>query len=118
MRGSSRNQSLALDSRAPVAVAHFGDWRSVLFMVRHGVIATLVLVNSFVFTATLSAQMSSVEGSVVDVDGRPLKDAEIRFEQKEGQVSPIVSRSVLHTVGASSFTNGGLLTRLGAGTAV
>src|SRR5215831_15190574 len=62
-------------------------------MLRHGVIATLVLVNSFVFTATLSAQMSSVEGSVVGADGRPLKDAEIRFEQKEGQVSAIISRT-------------------------
>jgi len=60
-------------------------------MVRHGVIAILVLVNSFVFTATVSAQMSSVEGSVVGADGRPLKGAEIRFVQKEGQVSPIVS---------------------------
>src|SRR5262245_32804136 len=62
-------------------------------MLRHCVIASLVLVNSFVFTATLSAQMSSVEGSVVGADGRPLKGAEIRFEQKEGQVSPIVSRT-------------------------
>ena len=60
-------------------------------MVRHGIIAILVLVNSFVFTATVSAQMSSVEGSVVGADGRPLKGAEIRFVQKEGQVSPIVS---------------------------
>jgi len=62
-------------------------------MLKHGVIASLVLVSSFVFTATLSAQMSSVEGSIVGADGRPLKDAEIRFEQKEGQVSPIVSRT-------------------------
>ena len=62
-------------------------------MLRHGVIATLVLVNSFVFTATLSAQMSSIEGSVVGADGRPLKGAEIRFEQKEGQLSPIISRT-------------------------
>jgi hypothetical protein len=52
-------------------------------MLRHGVVVGLVLVNSFVFTATISAQMSSVEGSVVGADGRPLKDAEIRFEQKE-----------------------------------
>src|SRR6516225_10377927 len=62
-------------------------------MLRHAVIASLLLVNSFVFTATVSAQMSSVEGSVIGADGRPLKDAEIRFEQKEGQVSPIVSRT-------------------------
>src|SRR5215831_14333330 len=62
-------------------------------MLRHVVIASLVLVSSFVFTAKVSAQMSSVDGSVVGPDGRPLKDAEIRFEQKEGQVSPIISRT-------------------------
>ena len=60
---------------------------------RHVVIASLVLVSSFVFTATLSAQVSSLEGSVVGADGRPLKDAEIRVEQKQGQVSPIISRT-------------------------
>ena len=62
-------------------------------MLRHCVIASLLLVNSFVFTAKVSAQMSSVEGSVVGSDGRPLKDAEIRFEQKERQVSAIISRT-------------------------
>src|SRR5262245_53238861 len=62
-------------------------------MLRPSVIVILLLVNSFVFTARVSAQMSSVEGSVVGADGRPLKDAEIRFEQKEGQVSPIISRT-------------------------
>src|SRR5215470_8722016 len=62
-------------------------------MLRYGVIAGLLLVNSFAFTASVSAQMSSVEGSVLGTDGRPLKGAEIRFEQKEGQVSPIVSRT-------------------------
>src|SRR5262249_61342595 len=62
-------------------------------MLRHCLIASLVLVNSFVFTATVSAQMSSVEGSVVGADGRPLKGVEIRFQQKEGQVSPIISRT-------------------------
>ena len=62
-------------------------------MLRHCVIASLLLVNSFVFTAKVSAQMSSVEGSVVGADGRPLKDAEIRFEQKERQVSAIISRT-------------------------
>jgi hypothetical protein len=62
-------------------------------MRRHGVIATFLLVNSFLFTTTVLAQMSAVEGSVVGVDGRPLKDAEIRFEQKAGQVSPIISRT-------------------------
>src|SRR5262249_28370114 len=62
-------------------------------MLRSGVLASLLLVNLFVFTARVSAQMSSVEGSVFGADGRPLKDAEIRFEQKEGQVSPIMSRT-------------------------
>jgi len=62
-------------------------------MLRHSVIARLVLVSSFAFTATVSAQMSSVEGSVVGADGRPLKGAEIRFEQKEGQVSPIINHT-------------------------
>lgn len=59
-------------------------------MFNGGVIAGLVLVSSFVFTATVSAQMSAVEGSVVGADGRPLKGAEVRFEQKEGQISPII----------------------------
>ena len=62
-------------------------------MLGNGVIAGLILVSSFVFTASVSAQMSSVEGSVVGADGRPLKNAEIRFEPKEGQVSPIISRT-------------------------
>jgi hypothetical protein len=62
-------------------------------MLGNGVIAGLILVSSFVFTASVSAQMSSVEGSVVGADGRPLKGAEIRFVQKEGQVSPIISRT-------------------------
>jgi hypothetical protein len=62
-------------------------------MLRQGFIASLLLVNSFVFSATLSAQTSSVEGNVVGEDGRPLKDAEIRFEPREGQVSPIISRT-------------------------
>jgi len=62
-------------------------------MLGHGVIASLLLVSSFVFTETVTAQMSSVEGSVVGADGRPLKDAEIRFDQKEGQLSPIISRT-------------------------
>lgn len=62
-------------------------------MLGRGVIASLLLVSSFVFSATLSAQTSSVEGNVVGSDGRPVKDAAIRFEQKEGQVSPIISRT-------------------------
>jgi hypothetical protein len=56
-------------------------------------IANLLLAGSFAFSATLSAQTSSIEGNVVGTDGRPLKDAEIRFEQKPPQTSPIVSRT-------------------------
>jgi Carboxypeptidase regulatory-like domain len=62
-------------------------------MLRYGCIASFLLVVSFVFSTTLSAQTSSVEGNVVGADGRPLKDAEIRFEQREGEVSPIISRT-------------------------
>jgi hypothetical protein len=56
-------------------------------------IANLLLAGSFAFPATLSAQTSSIEGNVVGTDGRPLKDAEIGFEQKARQTSPIVSRT-------------------------
>lgn len=62
-------------------------------MLRHGYIARLLLLVSFVSPTTLSAQTSSVEGNVIGADGRPLKDAEIRFEQREGRVSPIISRT-------------------------
>jgi len=75
-------------------------------MLRHVVIASLVLVSSFVFTATLSAQVSSVEGSVVGADGRPLKGAEIRFEQKEGQVSPIISHTDANGHYAAALSRG------------
>jgi hypothetical protein len=71
----------------------FRDWQSVYLMLRHGSIAGLVLVASFVFSTILSAQTSSVERNVVGADGRPLKDAEIRFEERDGQVSPIISRT-------------------------
>lgn len=62
-------------------------------MLRHGLIASLLLVVSSIFSVTLSAQTSAIEGNVVGLDGRPLKDAEIRFEHREGQVSPIISRT-------------------------
>jgi len=62
-------------------------------MLTHGFVASLLLAGSFFLSATLSAQTSSIEGNVVGADGRPLKDAEARFEQKEGQVSPIISRT-------------------------
>jgi hypothetical protein len=59
---------------------------------RRSVIASL-LVGFLAFSGTLSAQTSSIEGNVVGTDGRPLKTAEIRFEQKGGQLSPITSRT-------------------------
>jgi hypothetical protein len=62
-------------------------------MFRHSLVASLLLVGPFFFSATLSGQTSSVEGNVVGADGRPIKDAEIRFEQRVGQVSPIVNRT-------------------------
>jgi hypothetical protein len=56
-------------------------------------IISLFLTGSFAFSSTLLAQTSSIEGNVLGTDGHPLKDAEIRFEQKGGQVSPIISRT-------------------------
>jgi hypothetical protein len=50
-----------------------------------------LLLSSVVLSATFSAQTSSIEGNVTGTDGRPLKDAEIRFEQKVRQTSPIIS---------------------------
>ena len=62
-------------------------------MPRRAFIANLILAGSFAFSATLSAQTSSIEGNVVSIGGRALKDAEIRFEQKGRQTSPIISRT-------------------------
>jgi hypothetical protein len=62
-------------------------------MSRRGFIANLVLAGSLALSATLSAQTSSIEGNVAGTDGRPLKDAEIRFEQKTRQISPTISRT-------------------------
>src|SRR5919106_699788 len=62
-------------------------------MRRPNVIASLLLAGLLVFSGTLSGQTSSIEGNVIGTDGRPLKDAEIRFEHKARQISPIVSRT-------------------------
>lgn len=62
-------------------------------MLRWGCIAGLVLAGSFAFSATILGQTSSIEGNVTGTDGRPLKDAEIRFEHKRGQVSPVISHT-------------------------
>ena len=61
-------------------------------MLRWGFISQLLL-GSVVLSTTFSAQTSSIEGNVTSADGQPLKDAEIRFEQKVRQISPIVSRA-------------------------
>lgn len=58
-----------------------------------GFIANLFLTGSFALSATLLAQTSSIEGNVTGMDGRPLKDAKIRFEQKGGAGSPIIGRT-------------------------
>jgi hypothetical protein len=56
-------------------------------------IASFLLAGSLLFTPGLSAQTSSVEGDVIGTDGRPLKNAEVRFEEKTAAVSPIISRT-------------------------
>jgi hypothetical protein len=61
-------------------------------MLRPGLIVQLLL-GSVVLSATFAAQTSSIEGNVTGADGRPLKDAEIRFEQKVRQISPIISHT-------------------------
>jgi hypothetical protein len=61
-------------------------------MRRRDLIASLLLAGSFVFSGTLSAQTSSIEGNVTGADGRPVKDAEVRFEQK-GRALPVISRT-------------------------
>jgi hypothetical protein len=62
-------------------------------MLRWSRITSLLLACSFAFSATILAQTSSIEGNVTGMDGRPLKDAEIRFEHKGGEVSPVISRT-------------------------
>jgi len=61
-------------------------------MLCRGFIVHLIL-GSVVLYAALSAQISSIEGNVTGADGGPLRDAEIRFEQKGRQISPIISRT-------------------------
>jgi Carboxypeptidase regulatory-like domain len=56
-------------------------------------VASLLFTGALACSATLSAQTSSLEGNVTGTDGRPLKSAEIRFEQKGGHISPITSRT-------------------------
>jgi len=61
-------------------------------MARRSFIANFLLAGSFAFAPTLSAQTSAIEGNVSGTDGRPLKDAEIRFDQK-GKISAIATRT-------------------------
>jgi hypothetical protein len=61
-------------------------------MFRCGLIVQLLL-GSVLLSETFAAQTSSIEGNVTGADGRPLKDAEIRFEQKVRQMSPIINRT-------------------------
>jgi hypothetical protein len=56
-------------------------------------IAALVLAGSLHFAATFLAQTSTVEGNVAGADGRLLQGAEVRFDQKAEQISPIISRT-------------------------
>jgi hypothetical protein len=60
---------------------------------RKSLIANLLLAGSFGLSATFSAQTSSIEGNVVGTVGRPLGDAEIRFQQIGRQISPIINRT-------------------------
>jgi hypothetical protein len=58
------------------------------------VIANFVLAALLASSGTLSSQTpSSIEGNVAGTDGRPLKDAELRFVQKGRQIAPIISRT-------------------------
>jgi hypothetical protein len=75
------------------SVALFSRLKQCSLVTCRALIANLLLSSAFAFSATLSAQTSSVEGNVTGTDGRPPKDAEIRFEQKGRQISPIVSRT-------------------------
>src|SRR5919204_2670839 len=56
-------------------------------------IISLLLTGALASATTLSAQISRIEGNVVGTNGRPLKDAEIRFEPKPRKGSPIISRT-------------------------
>jgi hypothetical protein len=60
---------------------------------RHGFITDLLITLILALPGILSAQTSSVEGNVTGTDGRALRDAEIRFEEKAKQISPIISRT-------------------------
>ena len=86
-------------------------------MLRRGFIVQLLL-GSIVLSATFSAQTSSIEGKVTGADGRPLKEAEIRFEQKVRQISPVISRTDANGHYAAVLPRGLYKMSLSAGGAV
>jgi hypothetical protein len=75
-------------------------------MPRQSLVPTLLFAGSFAFSATLSAQTSSVEGNVLGTDGRPVKGAEIRFEPKMAQVSPVISHTDINGHYAAALPRG------------
>lgn len=86
-------------------------------MLRRGFSLQLLL-SSVVVSAAFAAQTSSIEGNVTAADGRPLKDAEIRFEQKARQTSPIISRTDTNGHYTTSLPRGLYKMSLAAGGAV
>jgi hypothetical protein len=62
-------------------------------MTSRGVVARVVFISACVLSATVFAQTSSLEGNVIGANARPLKNAEVRFEQKARQISPTISRT-------------------------
>jgi hypothetical protein len=69
--------------------------------------ANLLLAGSFAFSAGLSAQTSSsIEGNVTGTDGRRLKGAEIRFEQKGGQGSSVISHTDINGLYTAALPRG------------
>jgi hypothetical protein len=86
-------------------------------MFRCGLIVHLLL-GSVLLSETFAAQTSSIEGNVTGADGRPLKDAEIRFEQKVRQMSPIISRTNANGQYTAALPRGLYKMSLAAGGAV
>ena len=87
-------------------------------MISRRFITDLLLASCFAFSTTLSAQTSSIEGNVIGMDGRPLKGAEIRFEQKGRQISPIISRTDANGRYTAALPRGVYKMSLSAGGAV
>jgi hypothetical protein len=56
-------------------------------------IPSLLFTSAFFFSGVIVAQTSSIQGNVMGADGRPPNNAEIRFEQRGGPSSPILSHT-------------------------